>query len=525
MHQPTVSKALFPFLTFSFLVAATTTAAFDFTNLKLSSSAEVFLRNTPGHTLATARWQSWRAPDIASAVSVATTADVASTIQFANRHNISFTAYSGGHGGTSALGDVKDGIQINLRKLNTITLSDDGTYVTVGGGIKSKELIDALWAMGKWTTTGMCECTGAVAVALGGGHGLLQGRYGLLADQILGMEVVTADGSIIRVSQTENQDLFWAMRGAGHNFGVVTSVDWKVYDVPNTDIGGRVWSYELFIWEATEANIRSVYEIAKKLTDSGKQHDGLILYAVVGIIPDISEKPVLAYYAVWNGPLSTIKEHTAEYHALSPLSVTSDEGVYIDAARWLSLDKSSITCRVSELMPGTGVQRFPVDTKTYNIEAMVGMLDKYHELIASSPAFGGSLILIEQYSTRAVTEADKSKTAIPWRENVLLIAPALVYPNLDMATEPPKLNTAFEELIWAKGNEIRQILVDGARKYGGHHAYVNYASGGETEAEWYGKENLSKLRHLKKTWDPRNQFGFYAPIRADGEKHVEKSEL
>lgn len=73
---------------------------------------------------------------------------------------------------------------------------------------------------------------------LGGGHGLLQGQHGLLADQLIEARMVLADGSIVTVSADANPDLFWAIRGAGHNFGIVTSVVLKVYDQPDRD-----WTY------------------------------------------------------------------------------------------------------------------------------------------------------------------------------------------------------------------------------------------------------------------------------------------
>jgi FAD/FMN-containing dehydrogenase len=88
------------------------------------------------------------------------------------------------------------------------------------------------------TATGACLCTGVMGPLLGGGHGLLQGQHGLLTDQLIEARMVLADGSAITVSDSSNRDLFWAIRGAGHNFGVVTSIKLKVYDQPQRD-----WTY------------------------------------------------------------------------------------------------------------------------------------------------------------------------------------------------------------------------------------------------------------------------------------------
>jgi len=96
-----------------------------------------------------------------------------------------------------------------MRLLNSVVLSSDGTYVTVGGGVKGVEVRDALWKIGKWTPHGLCECPGFVALALGGGHGILQGRYGLMSDQVLSMDVVLANGTAITASETSHAGLFW----------------------------------------------------------------------------------------------------------------------------------------------------------------------------------------------------------------------------------------------------------------------------------------------------------------------------
>lgn len=82
---------------------------------------------------------------------------------------------------------------------------------------------------------------------LGGGHGWLQGQHGLLTDNILSARVVLADGTAVTASPTVNSDLFWALRGAGHNFGIVTSVDYRIFDVEPGQ--GRLWAYEEYVFK------------------------------------------------------------------------------------------------------------------------------------------------------------------------------------------------------------------------------------------------------------------------------------
>lgn len=268
--------------------------------LKLSTNATVHLRGEERYIELTKRWIQWKAPDYAAVVEVASEKDVSETVRFANTHNIPFLAQSGAHGGTAALGALKDGIQIHMRGLNSFNISPDKSFVTVGGGIKGTEMRDQLWEENKWTVHGLCECPGHAAVALGGGHGLLQGRYGLLSDQIIALNIVLANGTVLKVSNSSHPDLFWAMQGAGHNFGIVTSFDYKIYSIPNSEVGGRTWSYELLTYDASPDNVKNVYALSKQTLDDGNQPDGLMIYGVAAIDPELGRPVIMQHSKPYN---------------------------------------------------------------------------------------------------------------------------------------------------------------------------------------------------------------------------------
>lgn len=101
--------------------------------------------------------------------------------------------------------------------------------------------------------TGTCECVSVLGPALGGGHGWLQGHYGLVADQFVSMNVVLADGTLQTID--ENSDLWWAMKGAGQNFGIVTSLTSKIYDIEQYD-----WAIETLIFDGDK--VEAVYQAA-----------------------------------------------------------------------------------------------------------------------------------------------------------------------------------------------------------------------------------------------------------------------
>lgn len=195
---------------------------------------------------------------------------------------------------------MKDGIQISLAKLNSIVVAEDGATVTIGGGTVSKSLTSALWAVGKQTgwlvpllcarqyvsvtippflVTGSCECVSILGPGLGGGHGLLQGRHGLIQDQFVSYELVQADGTVHTIN--ESSELWWAMRGAGHNFGIVTSATMKIHDIEHED-----WSYEMFFFSG--AAIEGLYgNINDHLMAGGKAPVDVVSVSVFLNVPQI----------------------------------------------------------------------------------------------------------------------------------------------------------------------------------------------------------------------------------------------
>ena len=122
---------------------------------------------------------------------------------------------------------------LNLSRLNQVSVSADGLSATIGGGAIIEEVVAAADKAGVLVMTGNCNCVGALGAGLGGGFGNLVGELGMAVDNILSLRVITPEGEAIDVSPTSNPDLFWAMRGAGPNFGIVTYATVKA--VPTED--------------------------------------------------------------------------------------------------------------------------------------------------------------------------------------------------------------------------------------------------------------------------------------------------
>jgi FAD/FMN-containing dehydrogenase len=123
--------------------------------------------------------------------------------------------------------------------MNDVKVDLPSGTATISAGALTKEAIDAAHAASAHIVTGVCNTVGVISALLGGGMGNLISLYGLGVDQILSARLVTAKGEVVVVSEEENQDLFWGIRGAGHNFGIVSELKVKAYEQEN---GGVHWT-------------------------------------------------------------------------------------------------------------------------------------------------------------------------------------------------------------------------------------------------------------------------------------------
>jgi FAD binding domain-containing protein/berberine-like enzyme len=169
--------------------------------------------------------------------------DVSDAIAFARRHELRLAVRGGGHNG-AGLGVCDDGVVIDLSYLRDITVDADDRTATVGGGCTWGEVDAATHAHGLATPSGIFSTTGVGGLTLGGGHGYLSRKYGLTIDSLLEAEVVLADGTPVRASIDEHPDLFWALRGGGGNFGVVTSFRFRLHPAGTVHGGPTFWPLE-----------------------------------------------------------------------------------------------------------------------------------------------------------------------------------------------------------------------------------------------------------------------------------------
>jgi FAD/FMN-containing dehydrogenase len=198
-------------------------------------------------------------------------ADVIAGVRFGRESGLEIAVRGGAHSG-AGLGSVDEGLVLDLSEMNGALVDPDARLATLEGGALLGDLDHAAHAFGLATPAGIMSTTGVGGLALGGGHGYLSRKHGLTIDNLVSADVVLADGSFVSVSEDEHEDLFWALRGGGGNFGVVTRFTLRLHPVTTVVGGPTLWwlddAADLLLWyrEFQPAAPREVYGFFAFLT-------------------------------------------------------------------------------------------------------------------------------------------------------------------------------------------------------------------------------------------------------------------
>jgi len=166
-------------------------------------------------------------------------ADVIDTVKFARNHNLLVSVRGGGHN-IAGKAVCTGGLMIDLSRMRSVQVDPVKRTAHVEGGATLGDLDHETQAFGLATTAGVVTHTGVAGLTLGGGIGRIGRKYGLACDNLLSVNLVTADGQFLRASETENADLFWGIRGGGGNFGIVTAFEFQLHPVGPVVLGGVV---------------------------------------------------------------------------------------------------------------------------------------------------------------------------------------------------------------------------------------------------------------------------------------------
>ncbi|MGH3386696.1 MAG: FAD-binding oxidoreductase, partial [Nocardioidaceae bacterium] len=207
--------------------------------------------------------------------------DVALAVAFARRHALPLAVRGGGHNG-AGLGTCDGGVVVDLSPLKDIHVDPQARTVRVGGGCTWGEVDRATHEHGMATPSGIISTTGVGGLTLGGGLGHLTRYCGLAIDNLLEADVVLASGELVHASKDEHPDLYWAIRGGGGNFGVVTSFVFRLHDVHTVIAGPTFWSVE------QGAEVLKVYR--DFLPNAPRELNGFFAFATVAPDPMFPEE-------------------------------------------------------------------------------------------------------------------------------------------------------------------------------------------------------------------------------------------
>jgi FAD/FMN-containing dehydrogenase len=217
------------------------TAVAPFGDLAAALRGELITSGDAGYDAARAVYNAMIDKHPAAIARCRDTADVITSVRFARGHDLTIAVRGGGHN-AAGLGVWDDALVIDLSLLRSTTVSPEDHTVRVDAGCTWGDVDHATVAFGMATPSGFLASTGVAGLTLGGGIGYLSRRFGLTVDNLLAADVVLADGSFVTASQQSHSDLFWALRGGGGNFGIVTSFTFRCHDIGEhgTIIGGPV---------------------------------------------------------------------------------------------------------------------------------------------------------------------------------------------------------------------------------------------------------------------------------------------
>jgi FAD/FMN-containing dehydrogenase len=378
--------------------------------------------------------------------------DVRRCMAFAQRHAVPVAIRGGGHS-YAGFGVADGALQVDLRDFQGIAVDPAKRIASVGGGVRIRDLLAATLAVGLYTPMGSCGAVGVAGLALAGGDTGGRGMFGTACDNIVGAQLVTVGGEILELGQHQNEDLFWAIRGGGGNFGVVTRLDFRLYPTPTA----QTVQFS-FGWRDIDGAMRTFGDLVRETPDE--------IRAVFLVDADTGASASLGYY----GSPHAAAEYLARWERAFPRS---------ESRRGTSTPNP-----VGEVWDSTAVA---VDG-AFLERLDDGPVEALSRAALAGRGFGSLLMGLSNGQAARIGIAD---TAYPLRGTGLSSL-------LSATWERPEDRERSERWVAEFGAALRPW----ARR-----AYVNYLGPSTPDRirEVYGA-NYARLARIKARYDPANLF-------------------
>jgi FAD/FMN-containing dehydrogenase len=447
-------------------------AAID--NLNAGLCGTLLMAGDPGYDEARSIWNGMidrRPALIAQCIGVA---DVVTCVNFARSHGISLSMKSGGHN-IAGLAVCDGGLMIDLSLMRGVRVDPATRTAHAQAGCLLGDIDRETQLHGLAAALGFVSKTGAAGLTLGGGFGYLARQFGWACDNVLSMDIVTAEGQVVRASESENPDLFWGLRGGGGNFGVVTNFEHKLYPIGPEILGGAI------AWRGEDAP--SVLELFRKVTAEAPPE--LTCVAVLRYAPpapwlpeDVHGKPIIALFVCDSGKAEEAEKRIAPIKSFgAPVGDVIQRRAY--TSQQSMLDATQPNGRryywESEYLPGHEPEMLAAA-----VEHAAGMVSP-HSAILLFPLDGATNELPDDHCPADNRDA----------KTVINIAASWDSPADDDA------NIAWARAAW---QDMRRFSTGGT--------YVNFLTEeqvGERVHAAY-RNNYERLVDIKTKWDPTNLF-------------------
>jgi FAD/FMN-containing dehydrogenase len=428
------------------------------------------------------------------------TADVIACVEFARSHDLPVSVRSGGHS-VAGRAICDDGLVIDLRDMNAVQVDPESRIARAQGGVSWAAFDHETCAFGLATVGGVISTTGIAGLTLGGGIGWLQGRYGLSCDNLLSAEVVTADARLVRASETENEDLFWGLRGGGGNFGIVTLFEYRLHPIADRILAGPllydgVRAAELLLWYGEWAKVEP------------EEITSFMIFLNAPALPTLPErlhgKPMVGLAVAHCGPLEEAERAIRPIREAVPAELDLIEPTPYTALQTAS-DYDWRAGRLNYWKPSflEPMSKALADTIVDNVERFVApeLDDELQGVVSAQPTNCFEI----GHMGAATKRLGENDTAYSRRDADYLINVTSVW------TKPEESDRMIS---WTRD------FSEGLRPFEVGGGYVNYFSsdeGDERVRATYGPEKYARLQALKQKYDPTNFFRLNANIRpSDG---------
>ncbi len=399
-------------------------------------------------------------------------ADVVTAVTFAREQGLTLAVRGGSHNGPG-LGTCDDGLVVDLSPMKGIHVDPTNRTARVQGGCTWGDVDHATHAFGLATPSGFISTTGVGGLTLGGGIGYLSRTHGLTIDNLLGVEMVLADGSVVTADAAQNADLFWAVRGGGGNFGVVTSFLFRLHPISTVYGGPMLWPIE-----AAPDVLRFWRDFILAAPETINGWFGLHTIPPAPPFPEaVHLQKMCAIVWCYTGPLEEAEAVFAPIRAFRPPTVD-----FAGPIPWPVLQS------LFDALYPAGLQWYwKADFVTDLSEAAIALHAKYG---AQLPTMHSTMHLYP--INGAVQRVGRTETAFSYRD--------ANFAQVMVGVDPDPANNA-RMIQWAKDYWLA------LHPYSSGGGYVNMMMDeGEDTVKAAYRENYARLAQIKAAYDPTNLF-------------------